>query len=72
MVRIEQVLTQRHLKKYLAELEDVAGLLRTSPVADRLEGVDALRVQTCDRYCASTQNDSGDHVSKLHTTILPS
>ena len=53
--RIEKILTQRHMKKYLAELEDIAGLMSHQPgskadrgAADQLEEVDALRVQSID------------------------
>ena len=47
MVRIERILTQRLQLKYLAELADIAGAINRQP-SDRLVGIDALRVQSCD------------------------
>ena len=47
MVRIERILTQRLQQKYLAELADTAGAINRQP-SDRLVGIDALRVQSCD------------------------
>ena len=47
MVRIERILTPRLQQKYLAELADTAGAINRQP-SDRLAGVDALRVQSCD------------------------
>ena len=47
VVRIERILTQRLQQKYLAELVDTAGTISRQP-SDRLVGIDALRVQSCD------------------------
>ena len=47
MIRIERILTQRLQHKYLVELADIAGLTDRK-LSDKLESVDALRVQSCD------------------------